>query len=393
MGGVRRNFIGAFGAIAVAAALFFAFRSTPVLVEIAEVTEGDFRAIVEEDGKTRVRNRYVVAAPVSGRLLRVSAKAGDEVVASSVIASIAPAWPTVLDPRAKHEAEQRVGAAEAAVAEAAARVERAQAVLAKSRLDLQRAFTLEKRGAATTQRREGEELNVQVNEREAKAAELRKHAAEHELDAARAQLRRFGEKPVADRWEVIAPVSGRVMRVVQESETTIAAGAPLIEIGDPSDLEVVVDLLTADAVKVSPGAEVELLGWGGAALKGRVRRVEPGAFTKVSALGVEEQRVFVIIDIASVREEWAALGDGFRVDVRIATQVTPRATLAPVAALFRREGGWAVFVVEGDMAHERQVDVNRSGRTAAVRSGLRAGERIVIFPPNALKDGDRVQQP
>lgn len=393
MGGARRIFIGAFSAIAVAAALFFAFRPKLVLVEIAEVTEGDFRAIVEEDGKTRVRNRYVVAAPVSGRLLRVSAKAGDEVAANSTIAWIGPAWPTVLDPRAKHEAEQRGGAAEAAVAEAAARVERAQAILTKSRLDLQRAFTLEKRGAATTQRREGEELNVQVNEREAKAAELRKHAAEHELDAARAQLRRFGEKPAADRWEVTTPVNGRVLRVVQESETTIAAGAPLIEIGDPSDLEVVVDLLTADAVKVSPGAEVELLGWGGGALKGQVHRVEPGAFTKISALGVEEQRVFVIVDITSPREECAALGDGFRIDVRITTQVIPRATIAPVSALFRREGGWAAFVVEGDVARERTVDVTPSGRTAAVRSGLRVGERVIIFPPNALKDGDRVQQP
>lgn len=288
----RSALLGLLLALGIGAGLYWVFRPQPILVELALVTEAPFRATVEEDGKTRVRDRYTVSAPMSGRLLRVAVKTGDEINADDAVAWIVPAQPGVLDPRSRREAEEKVGSTEAAAQEATARLERARAELDQARIDAQRARLLERKGSGTVQRREQEELNLQRSDRELKAAELRKHAAEHELEAARAMLHRYDQKAPAERWKVTAPVGGSVLRVVQESETIVAAGAPLIEIGDPGQLEVVVDLLTSDAVNVKPGADADLEGWGGATtLRGRVRRVEPGGFTKVSALGVDEQRV------------------------------------------------------------------------------------------------------
>jgi HlyD family secretion protein len=392
MNSAWRALIGAVVGLGVLGTLYWAFRPTPAIVEISTVTEGTFRATVEEDGKTRVRDRYTVSAPLSGRLLRIAVKAGDEIKADSVLAWIVPAQPSILDPRSRREAQEKLGAAEAALQEASARLDRARAILDQAKTDVQRVRILEQRGSATAQRREREELNVQTSEREFKAAELRKHATEHDVELARALLRRYDEKTPDERWKVTAPVDGHVLRVVQESEAVVAVGAPLVDIGDPSDLEVIVDLLTTDAVNVKPGADVDLEGWGGPALRGRVRRVEPGGFTKVSALGVDEQRVWVIIDITSPREQWSSLGDGFRVDVRIETQTLPQAIIIPVGALFRRESGWAVFTVENGVAHEKRVDlIVRSGRFAAVRSGLHPGEQVIIFPPNDLTEGSRVR--
>jgi HlyD family secretion protein len=393
MNSAWRVLIGAVVGLGAFGTLYWAFRPTPAIVEIATVTEGTFRATVEEDGKTRVRDRYIVSAPLSGRLLRIAVKAGDEIKADSVLAWIVPAQPSILDPRSRREAQEKLGAAEAALQEASARLDRARAILDQAKTDVQRVRILEQRGSATAQRREREELNLQTSEREFKAAELRKHATEHDVELARALLRRYDDKTPDERWKVTAPVDGRVLRVVQESEAVVTVGAPLVEIGDPSDLEVIVDLLTTDAVNVKPGADVELERWGGpAALRGRVRRVEPGGFTKVSALGVDEQRVWVIIDITSPREQWSSLGDGFRVDVRIETQTLPQVIIIPVGALFRRESGWAVFTVENSVAHEKRIDlIVRSGRLGAVRSGLHPGEKVIIFPPSNLTEGSRVQ--
>lgn len=375
-------------------AIYWAFRPKPILVEIGTVTEGPFRATVEEDGRTRVRDRYVVSAPLAGRLLRIEVKAGDPVEANRRVATLLPSLPQLLDPRTRRELEERVGAAEATIQEADARRERAQAQALQAQADVQRVRTLQQKGVAAVQQLEREELNLRFAERDLQAAELRKHAAEHELDQARAMLRRYDQPEPGEGWEISAPVSGRILRVTQESEAVVSAGAPLVEIGDPDDLEVIVDVLTTDAVAIRPGAPVEITHWGGPQdLQGRVRLVEPSAFTKLSALGVEEQRVWVVIDITSPRESWATLGDGYRVDARIVVDEIPKATLVPASALFRKGDGWATFVVDEGVAEERSVVVaHRSSQVAAISGGPRPGVRVVLYPPSALSEGATVRE-
>jgi HlyD family secretion protein len=374
---------------------FLAFRPRPILVETEQVTRGRFEAIVEEDGRTRVRNRYVVSAPVAGRVLRLSARPGDTVRRDDPVALILAAPSALLSPRARREAEERVGAAEAMLQQAGVLVERAAAHQVQAEADAARVRALHARGAAPLQQLERAELAERTAARDMLAAERRRHAVEHELDQARALLVAT-EAPEngPERHEVRAPTAGRVLRVMQESEAVVASGAPLLELADPADLEVVADVLTTEAVGMAPGAPVAIERWGGPApLQGRVRRVEPGAFTRVSALGVEEQRVWVVIDLVGPRETWAALGDGFRVDARITVEAIEDAVLVPVSALFRRGGGWAVFVVQDGAARERRVEVaRRAARSAMVAEGVAPGETVILFPPSALRDGARVSR-
>ena len=381
------------GGAALGGVLFLLYRPQPIAVETAAVTRGRFVAAVEEDGRTRVRDRYLVAAPLAGRLLRLPVRAGDPVAADQVVAMILPSLPTLLDPRARRELEERVGAAEAVIAETGAQVERARGLLGQAQADAQRARVLRQTGVAAAQQFERAELAALTAERELRAAELRGHAAEHVLDQTRALLRRFDEPEATEGLEVRSPVAGRVLRVIRESEAPIASGEPLLEIGDPANLEVVVDVLTTEAVAIRPGARAVIEHWGEAEpLEGRVRLVEPGAFTKVSALGVEEQRVWVVIDLVSPRARWTGLGDGFRVDARITVAEIEDSILVPVGALFRRDGGWAVFVVQDGIARERRIELARRGApVAAVAAGLAAGEQVVVFPPSALTAGARIR--
>jgi HlyD family secretion protein len=372
---------------------FFAFRSKPLLVDTEKAIRGRFETFVEEDGRTRVRDRYSVSAPVGGRVLRLSVRAGDTVARGERLAEILAAPSALLSPRARREAEERIGAAEAMLQQASILVERAVAHQAQAEADLARMRALHARGAAPLQQLERAELAERIAARDMLAAERRRHAAEHELDQARALLiANHGLENGPERREVRAPVAGRVLRVLQESEAVVASGAPLLELGDPADLEVVVDVLTPEAVSIAPGSYATIERWGGTApLQGRVRMVEPGAFTRISALGVEEQRVWVVIDLVGPREAWSALGDGFRVDVRITIEGIDDALIVPVSALFRRGTGWAVFVVKDGIARERQVEVaRRSARSAMVSSGLTAGQVVVLFPPSRLIDGSRV---
>jgi HlyD family secretion protein len=347
---------------------------------------------VEEDGRTRIRDRFVVSTPLSGRVLRSTLKAGDAVTAGATVATVVPSLPPLIEARTRRELEERVGAAEATAQEAVARLERAAAQEEQARKDVDRVRALVERGVATSQQREREELALRIAERDRQASELRRHASEHELNQAHALLRRYDQTDSMERWDVTAPVAGRILRVLQESEAAIQAGAPLLEIGNPGDLEVIVDVLTTDAVEIRPGAPVLIDRWGGPApLEGKVRIVEPAAFTKVSALGVEEQRVWVIIDITSPRESWATLGDAFRVDVRITVEETPAATLLPSSALFRRGEEWATFVVGDGVAREVPVTLaRRAGQLASVTGGVKEGDRVVIFPPSTLEHGARV---
>ncbi|MBR0673329.1 efflux RND transporter periplasmic adaptor subunit [Neoroseomonas soli] len=391
---LRRALIATAVLLALGSGLFLAFRQRPVLVETEQVVRGRFEAVVEEDGRTRVRDRYVVSAPVAGRVLRLGARAGDAVAHGDLLAEILAAPSALLSPRARREAEERVGAAEAMLQQAGILVERAAAQQAQAAADATRVRALHARGAAPLQQLERAELTERTAARDMLAAERRRHAAEHELDQARALLASVdaAEEGGPERREVRAPVAGRVLRVLQESEAVVATGTPLLELGDPAELEVVVDVLTMEAVGITPGAPVVFDRWGGPApLEGRVRLVEPGAFTRVSALGVEEQRVWVVIDLVSPRERWVTLGDGFRVDARITVEAAEDAVLVPVSALFRRGAGWAAFVVADGVARERRVEVaRRAARSAMISTGLVPGETVVVFPPTALADGTRV---
>jgi HlyD family secretion protein len=389
----RRYVIGA-GLLALASlALYWVFQPRPILVEVAAVNEQPFTAIVEEDGRTRVRDRFVVSAPLSGRVPRSLLRAGDAVKAGQALATITPHISPLLDPRVRQELEERVGAAEAALEETKALNERGKILLARARTDLDRTTQLRARGVVTAAQLEHDTYTFQAAERDVAATELRRHAAEHALDQAKAALTRSGENEGAERFPVSSPIDGRVLKVIQESEAVVSLGAPLLELGDPAGLEVIVDLLTTDAALVQEGAKVSLERWGGAApLEGRVRRIEPSGFTKVSALGVEEQRVWVIVDIVSPREAWTSLGDGYRVDVKIVADELEKATVVPIGALFRRGDVWQAFVVEGGRARSRTVKVSRrSGRLAAVAEGLRPGETVIVYPPQALKEGSAVR--
>jgi HlyD family secretion protein len=393
---VRRIAIVA-GIILTAAVVAWAVMPGAVPVETALVTRGKFVASVDEDGKTRVRERYVVAAPLAGRLGRIRFKAGDQIRVDDAVATITPSPAPLMDPRTRQEVEERLGAAEANLERARAVVERARAQSNQANTDLKRTQTLADRGAATAQALEHAELAVRLADRDLRAAEFLDHAAEHELSQMRALLARYSGSSNADEppesWHVAAPVSGVVLRVAQESETIVQPGTPLLDVGDPHDLEIVVDVLSTDAVEIHPGADVKIVHWGGqAALSGRVRRVEPAAFTKISTLGVEEQRVNVLVDITSPAEDWANLGDAYQVDAQITVFTQDDAAMIPAGALFRRGDQWNVFIVKDGRAQTRDVRVvRRSGRLAAIASGLKEGEVVIVYPSDRVASGVRVQ--
>ena len=383
----------ALGAAVAIAGVAWLVMPKPILVETATVVRGRFVATVDEDGKTRIRQRYAVAAPLAGRLTRVGLKAGDPVNANDVVATILPPPAPLLDPRTRREAEERMGVAEAALERSRATVERTQAQAVQAKTDLDRTRALAASGATTVQTLERSELAQRIADRDLRAAEFQDHAASHELAQAKALLGRYKDDTgPAEPWNVTAPVSGVVLKVAQESETVVQSGTLLMEIGDPGDLEVVTDVLSTDAVEIRPGAAVAIDRWGGGdILSGRVHRVEPSAFTKISTLGVEEQRVNVRIDLLSPREQWAGLGDGYRVDTRIPVYAQDDVEIVPAGALFRRGESWSVYVVEEGRAQFRAVDViRRSGGLAAIGKGLKQGERIILYPGDQIGAGVRV---
>ena len=389
-----RHIAIAAGLLAAAGVTAWLLVPASVSVETAAVTKGRFAATVDEDGKTRVRERYAVAAPLAGRLSRIRFKVGDQVQVDDAIATITPSPAPLMDPRTRREVEERLGVAEANLERARAVVERAKAQSDHANTDLTRARTLAQQGAATTQALERAELAVRLADRDLRAAEFQNHAAEHEISQMRALLARYGNDGNGhpDSWNVVSPVAGVVLKVAQESETIVQPGTLLLDVGDARDLEVVADVLSTDAVEIRPGADVDIDNWGGEGkLKGRVRRVEPAAFTKVSTLGVEEHRVNVLVDILSPAKQWARLGDGYRVDVQITVLARDEATIVPSGALFRRGEGWNVYVAKGGRAELRQIELlRRSGRFAAVASGLAPGEEVIVYPSDRVAPDVRI---
>jgi len=388
---------------AVAAALlggWWLLRSPALPVEVAEVSRGPLRVTVDEEGQTRVRRRYVVAAPTAGRLLRIELDEGDAVAAGGLVARLEPA---PLDPRDEATAEARLRAARAQKSASDARVALAEAALRQAERDSERAERLREAGAKSDEALELARLKRTEAVQDLEAARFAADAAVHEVEAAQAVLiaaRSPRPRVAANRAPceepgsciaVRSPVAGSVLRVHEESERIVAAGTPLLEVGDPRDVEIVVDVLSADAVKIAAGAPVVIEDWGGERpLEGRVRLVEPSGFTKVSALGVEEQRVNVVADFV---DGPGALGDGYRVEARVVVWEAPDVVRVPGSALFRRGDAWHVFVVERRTARLRPVEVGHRGTfEAELVAGLEPGERVVLHPSDRVQNGVRVRE-
>lgn len=393
----HRHWIGlGIALLALAGVLFWAFRPQPIRVEVAEVRAELFERVVEDDGKTRVRDRYVVSAPLAGRLARVQLEAGDAVKAGTVVAVLWPSAPAMIDARSHRELSERVGVAGAGVDQARANIAREEASLEKARLDLTRQKKLQGEGFLSPSALDQAELAVRVQTKSLEAARFALDGAIHDLAQARAALMRAQEGAAVRRpdssWPITSPVDGRVLRVLQESEAAVAIGTPLVEVANAEDLEVVVDVLSTEATQIAAGVPVRIDAGSGRVLAGHVRRVEPAAFTKVSALGVEEQRVNVIIDFDAVPDAMKGLGDGYRVDVRIVLMARRDAVVAPVAALFRRGEDWAVFVADGERARVQAVRLGgRNAQQAWFEEGLKPGDRVIVYPSDTLQDGSRIQ--
>lgn len=389
---MKRNLGRAVGIAAlagVAALLVWAFLPEPVPVTAARAESGPMRVTLDQEGRVRAYERYVVTAPVPGRLLRVDLRDGDAVTAGQVVARLAP---LPLSPREREEQEARVAAAEALLREAQQRAAKARAALEQASRERERAEQLVREQFIASQAAEQFRVAETAAARELDAARYHARSAAAEVDAARAgliALRAAGNGGTPPLVSLKAPVDGQVLRVHEKSERVLAAGAPVMTLGDPARFEVAADYLTTDAVRVQPGMTMLLENWGGpGALRARVRVVEPGAFTKVSALGVEEQRTYVVADFV---DPPGPLNDGYRVDARVVVWESAQALKVPVASLFRHGEGWAVFVVEGERARLRAVTVGqRNPAEAEVTGGLREGDLVVRHPPRDLEDGDRV---
>ena len=391
----RRRWVTCAIGVAVLAALIAAFWPKPVPVETALVTRGPLATHVVEEGRTRIRNRYVIAAPVSGYLNRVELSAGGEVHAGKTTLATIQAPPSgLLDPRTRAEAEARVEVAEAVRRQRESDLGRARATLQFAQREFARVDVLERQGGVPRREWEDAETRVRVLEKEVVSAEQALQAAQFEVRQARATLTQVSssEQTGATVVRITAPIDGVVLNVFEENARVLTAGTPIMEIGDTRDLEVEVDLLSSDAASVVPGAEVSIEHWGGAVpLRGRVRLVEPGGFRKVSALGVEEQRVTVHIAIVDSLPPGNTLGDRFRVETRIATWRGEDVLQVPVGALFRRGDDWMVFVVDGGRARLARVETgHEDGAFAEVLSGLAERDCVILYPPDSVTDGIRV---
>jgi HlyD family secretion protein len=389
----NRKLVAGLGLVAVLLVVGLWPRALPV--DVAQVARGPLVVTVAHEGKTRIHERFVVSAPVAGRVLRIELEPGDVVKkGDTLLATFRPSTPGLLDARTRAEAEARVAAAAADLEQARAAAAGAAAQGQLARAEAQRQRELASQRIGSQQALDMAEAGARSAEEARRAAEFAVRSAEHGLEMARAQLLQARE--VARSGGVIlpihSPIDGVVLTRAQQSEAIVPAGAPLLELGAPHDLEIVADFLSSDAVKVNPGARVLVEQWGGdQSLTGRVRRVEPSGYLKISALGVEEQRVNVIVDFADPLEAWKRLGDGFRVEVEVVIWERPDVLKVPTGALFRRGGDWSVFTVERGRARLRKVEIGkRNGLEAEVISGLQADRKVIVHPGDAVGDGARV---
>jgi HlyD family secretion protein len=379
----------------------------PVLVDLAAVARGPMEVTVDDDGKTQVRHVYTVSAPTAGNVLRISHPAGgqgfslhvgDQVTANdTVVAVMQPATPGFIDVRSHEQLEAELSAADAAVTQAEADVRRLETTLNFSRTELQRAQTLARTQSISVQALDKAKFDAETNEAALASAKAQVDVRRAIRTSLAARLvnpsSAFAPTSPACCVQIRAPVTGRVLKIIQQSEAVVQIGTPLIEIGDPLDLEVVADLLSADAVQINTGASVRIDGWGGSPVRGRVRRIDPAGFLKVSALGIEEQRVRTTIDFTDAPEAWSRLGHDYRVIVHVTVWSADDVLTVPISALFRKGEDWAVFAVKD--GHARAVTLkigHRNSRTAEVLSGLSEGDRVVLHPSDHVTGGTAVAE-
>lgn len=386
-------------------AVGFALRPKPISVDLVTATRGLLRVTLDEEGETRARDRFLVSAPLAGRVLRINLEPGDAVEANrTVLATLLPSDPMLLDARSRAEAEARVKAAEAALEGARVEQIRAGAEQQFSEGELKRYLELDASELIAKDQLKSVELRARTSSEALRSAEFSARAAAFGLEVARASLLQAtantGSVDAGTPAIVLySPIDGVVLQRLRESEAIVPAGEPLLEVADQTRLEIVSDFLSTDAVRISPGDTVLIEQWGGAyPLTGRVRRVEPYGFTKFSALGVQEQRVNVIIDFQDVRIAWASLGDGYRVEVRVVIWESEDVLKIPTSSLFRTGENWAVFTANQRQAQLRQVTVGqRNSLHAEIIDGLQAGDRVIAYPSDRIADGvsiiERVTSP
>lgn len=374
--------------LAVAAALAWAFWPRPAAVETAKIGARDIAVTVEEEGKSRIREIFTVSAPISGQVLRIGLHAGDAVTRDeTVVVSIRPVAPGLLDARLKRVAEAAAASARAAVDLAAAEVKQAEAQLAFAETELSRAERLSSQGTISERALDKARLDLRTAAAALDSAKASFAIRERDRERAEAALIETGSASGPCCTEIRAPLTGRILRVLTESEQVVQAGTPLLEIGDPADLEIVAEVLSRDAVAIAPGARASIENWGGPPLAAHVSRIEPSAITRVSALGIEEQRVPVILELED-KGASAALGDGFRVVARITLWEGKGILAIPVAALFRVSGHWAAYAVANGRAEVRRLELGRrNGEYAEVTSGLAAGDAVILHPSDQMADG------
>jgi HlyD family secretion protein len=403
-----RKFLLVLFAAAIVAAVGWGLVPEPIEVDLAPATRGEVEVTVDEDGKTRIREKYVVSAPLGGRVLRINMDPGDEVTAEeTLLATIEPRDPELLDARTIAQAEARVKAAEASLERMEPLLEEATAAqqFAEAELKRVREAAAVNPQSVSTSEKESKLLAFRTTSALLRSAQQNKEIARFELAQARAALMRSrppsenpprGESLIANGWNfpIRSPINGRVLRVFQESSAIVAPGAPLLELGDPTDLEVEIDVLSRDAVKIKPGALVYLEHWGGDdVLEGRVRLVEPSAFTKISTLGVEEQRVNIIVDLVDPPQDRTELADGFRVEARIVIDKADDVLKVPTSALFRVGDKWAVFHAVEGKAVEKEVEVGlQNGLEAEIRGGLQEGDLVIVHPGDDVVAGSAIRQ-
>ncbi len=392
---LRKRIILILLALGIVGLIALSFRPLPVSVSLATVERGPLAESVEEEGRTRVRERYLISAPVAGYMARLKLHAGDVVKAGDVLVELQPAPSNLLDPRSQAEAEARVAQAAAALKAQQSQLESARTSNDLSQKELSRLQPLFKRGDISRSAIDQAESAAQQSVDQLRAARAVVDAAKEELRAAQVVLRYYGidgEKP-GEALPLRSPVDGQVLSVVRENQGSVAPGEALLAVGDPDTLEVEVEVLSMDAVRIRPGMRVLFQRWGGEGeLEGVVRTVEPAGFTKVSALGVEEQRVLVIADITSPQERWNGLGDAFRVEAKFILWEGERVLRIPANALFRHDGGWAVFTIADDTATLRKVSIgHRGGLQVEVLEGLTEGEYVITHPDESIEAGVRVE--
>ena len=399
--GWRRWAPWALAAVVVVGLAVWAFQPRPMQVELATVSVGRFEQVLEEDGQLRLKQRYVIAAPTQAELLRPTLKVGDAVQAGDVVATLAPAAPQMIDARTRVVLQQRVGSADAMRRAAAAQLQRLQTAQAQAALEAERAEKLASEQFIAPSARDQTALALRSAQQALEAGRAEVRAAEYALAEARAALAQSEPATgarTAGLWQLRSPVSGQVIKLHQDSAVTVQAGQALLDIGDTRAIEAVIDVLSTDVPRIPPNAEVALtLGAASPPLQGRVSRIEPVAFTKVSALGIEEQRVNVVVEAtAPEATTGTSLGEGYRVDARITVSSHDDALLVPTAALVRDADQWRVLVVEDGHTLARTVTVlDRNADMARVESGtqdsVKEGDQVVLYPGTTIQAGQRVK--